>query len=188
MELPPAKLVALVADDALPVSAPMKDVEDTEVSPARVVEEEPSDIAVVPIVTDELVRAPFGIEVSPAPLPENPVAVNIPVDGINDSLVVDSLAALFPAAVVHRGYTDVAVAVSSVLFTGTVMFALPLNPTLLIVLDVVSVAALPVVFWFRVGKSPATAIDSTPVVVVFFSIPVPSTPNTCSFVSEASAV
>src|SRR5690348_12299955 len=28
-------------------------------------------------------------------------------------------------------------------------------------------AAVPVVFWFKVGKSPATAIDNTPVVVVF---------------------
>ena len=39
---------------------------------------------------------------------------------------------------------------------------------------VVTVAALPVVFWFRIGKSPAMAIEGTPVPVVFFSIPVPS--------------
>ena len=32
-------------------------------------------------------------------------------------------------------------------------------------------AALPVVFWFKVGKSPATAIEGTPVPVVFFKIP-----------------
>ena len=37
---------------------------------------------------------------------------------------------------------------------------------------VVAVAALPVVFWFRIGKSAATAIDGTPVPVVFFNIPV----------------
>lgn len=34
------------------------------------------------------------------------------------------------------------------------------------------VAALPVVFWLRVGKSPATAILGTHVAVVFFNIPV----------------
>ena len=33
-------------------------------------------------------------------------------------------------------------------------------------------AAVPVVFWFKVGKSAATAIDGAPVVVVFLSIPV----------------
>lgn len=37
---------------------------------------------------------------------------------------------------------------------------------------VVRVAALPVVFWFNVGKSAATAIDNPPVVVVDFRIPV----------------
>jgi len=35
-------------------------------------------------------------------------------------------------------------------------------------------AAEPEVFWFKVGKSPATAIEGTPVVVVFFKIPVAS--------------
>ena len=38
----------------------------------------------------------------------------------------------------------------------------------------VTVAALPVVFWFNVGKSPATAILGTPVTVVFLRIPVAS--------------
>jgi hypothetical protein len=36
----------------------------------------------------------------------------------------------------------------------------------------VTVAALPVVFWFNIGKSPATAIVNAPVVVVLFRIPV----------------
>ena len=54
----------------------------------------------------------------------------------------------------------------------TVMLADPLNDTPLIVREVVRVAADPVVFWFSVGKSPATAIDGTPVVVVFFRMPV----------------
>jgi hypothetical protein len=37
---------------------------------------------------------------------------------------------------------------------------------------VVTVAAFPVVDWLRVGKSLATAIEGTPVAVVFFNIPV----------------
>jgi hypothetical protein len=40
----------------------------------------------------------------------------------------------------------------------------------------VILAAVPVVDWFRVGKSAATAIENTPVVVVFFMMPVPSDP------------
>lgn len=39
---------------------------------------------------------------------------------------------------------------------------------------VVTVAAFPVVFWFSVGKSPATAMVKAPVVVVLFKIPVAS--------------
>ena len=35
-----------------------------------------------------------------------------------------------------------------------------------------SPAAVPEVFWFKVGKSAATAIDNAPVVVVLFTIPV----------------
>ena len=36
---------------------------------------------------------------------------------------------------------------------------------------------MPVVLWFRVGKSAATAILGTPVVVVFFNIPVANPAN-----------
>jgi len=54
----------------------------------------------------------------------------------------------------------------------TVISAEPLNATPLIFLDVVSVAADPVVFWFNVGKSAATAILKAPVVVVLFKMPV----------------
>ncbi len=101
--------------------------------------------AVVPTYSVELPKTADGIvperfpavrEVRDAPLPANPVAVKIPVEGINESFVVEILAAVLPAAVVHSGYTAVAVATSSVLFTGTVIFALPLNPTPLIVLEV----------------------------------------------------
>ena len=54
----------------------------------------------------------------------------------------------------------------------TVIAAEPSKLTPLIALGVVSVAAEPVVLWFRVGKSPATAIVKAPVVVVLFNIPV----------------
>ena len=37
-----------------------------------------------------------------------------------------------------------------------------------------SPAAVPELFWFKTGKSAATAIDGAPVVVVFFSMPVAS--------------
>ena len=40
------------------------------------------------------------------------------------------------------------------------------------VVAVVAVAALPVVFWLSVGKSAATAMDGTPVLVVFLRMPV----------------
>jgi hypothetical protein len=54
----------------------------------------------------------------------------------------------------------------------TVMSALPFNATPLMLREVVSIAALPVVLWLSVGKSPATAIDRAPEVVVDFKIPV----------------
>lgn len=51
----------VVAVEALPVSAPVNPVDVTEVKPARVVEEAPSAIAVVPIVVVLFVRAELGI-------------------------------------------------------------------------------------------------------------------------------
>jgi hypothetical protein len=48
--------------------------------------------------------------------------------------------------------------------------------------------AVPVVFWFNVGKSPAAAMPSTPVVVVLLRMPVPNAPSACAFGSAASAV
>lgn len=48
---------------------------------------------------------------------------------------------------------------------------------------VVTVAAFPVVDWLRVGKSPATAIDGTPVAVVFFNIPVASAARFCPLIA-----
>lgn len=45
-------------------------------------------------------------------------------------------------------------------------------PPLAIATVPVTLAAVPVVFWFRVGKSAATAIVNAPVPVVDFKIPV----------------
>jgi hypothetical protein len=46
----------VVAVEALPVSAPVNPVDVTDVNPARVVEEAPNAIAVVPIVVELFVR------------------------------------------------------------------------------------------------------------------------------------
>ena len=76
-------VVAVVADEALPVKAPTKLVEVTEVKPANVVDDAPKAIAVVPTVTLELFKAELGILERLAPEPLNPVAVKMPVDGLN---------------------------------------------------------------------------------------------------------
>lgn len=54
-------MVADVAVDALPLSAPVNDVDVTEVSPLSVVLELPKPIAVVPMVTDEFAKPVLGI-------------------------------------------------------------------------------------------------------------------------------
>ena len=64
-------VVALVAVLALPVSAPTKVVDVTEVKPANVVTVAPNATEVEPIVTLELVNAEFGILVKLAPEPLN---------------------------------------------------------------------------------------------------------------------
>ena len=64
-------VVAVVAVVALPLKAPTKVVDVTELSPAIVVAVPPKLIAVDPIVMLELVKAELGIEVRPAPDPEN---------------------------------------------------------------------------------------------------------------------
>ena len=71
---------------------------------------------------------------------------------------------------------------ASMLFTivlviafAAILVALPTEVTTPVKLAlVVTVAALPVVDWFKVGKSPATAIVNAPVVVVDFKMPVAS--------------
>jgi hypothetical protein len=80
-------VVALVAVEALPDKAPTKVVEVTEVRPANVVTVAPKATAVEPIVTLELTRAAFGMLVRLAPEPLNPVAVKMPVEGLNWYLV-----------------------------------------------------------------------------------------------------
>ena len=83
-------VVAVVAVLALPVKAPTKVVEVTEVSPAKVVTVAPKATAVEPIVTLELTNAPLGMLVRLAPEPLNPVAVKSPVDGLNWYLVEET--------------------------------------------------------------------------------------------------
>lgn len=76
-------VVAVVAVLALPVKAPTKAVDVTEVNPAKVVTVAPKATAVEPMVTLELTNAPLGMLVRLAPEPLNPVAVKSPVDGLN---------------------------------------------------------------------------------------------------------
>jgi len=80
-------VVAVVAVLALPVNAPTKVVDVTDVNPAIVVAVPPKLMAVDPTVTLELVKALLGIDVKPAPDPLNCVAVIIPVLGLNCSFV-----------------------------------------------------------------------------------------------------
>jgi hypothetical protein len=81
-------VVAVVAELALPVKAPTNVVLVTDVRPANVVDVAPRAIEVDPTVTLELLRAELGIDVKPAPDPLNPVAVNIPVLGLNCNFVL----------------------------------------------------------------------------------------------------
>jgi hypothetical protein len=82
--------VAVVAVVALPDKAPTKVVEVTEVNPAMVVAVPPKESVVDPIVTLELTNALLGMLVRLAPEPLNPVAVKIPVDGLNWYLVEET--------------------------------------------------------------------------------------------------
>ena len=75
--------VAVVAVLALPVKAPTKVVEVTEVKPAMVVTVPPKETLVEPIVMLELVNALFGMLVRLAPDPLKTVAVSVPVLGLN---------------------------------------------------------------------------------------------------------
>jgi len=93
----------LVANDAVPVNAPLKPVDVTDTSPAIVVADAPNEIDVVPTVTALFVNAPFGILVNDAPEPLNVVAANNPVDGLYVNLVDDVFAVLPPAVVIIAG-------------------------------------------------------------------------------------
>jgi hypothetical protein len=116
---PPAMLVAVVAEvavDALPVNAPTNDADVTDVRPASVVDVEPSAMLVEPMVTELFVKAALGIDVSPAPLPANPVDDKIPVLGTNVSFVLETFCGISPVlAVTQVGYTTDAVATSFVI-------------------------------------------------------------------------
>jgi hypothetical protein len=80
-------VVVLVAVEALPVKAPTNVVDVTEVKPTNVVTVAPKATAVEPTVMLELTRAAFGMLVKAAPEPLNPVAVRMPVEGLNWYLV-----------------------------------------------------------------------------------------------------
>jgi hypothetical protein len=98
-------VVALVAVEALPVKAPTKVVDVTEVRPTNVVTVAPKATAVEPIVTLELTNAELGMLVRLAPEPLNPVAVKSPVDGLNWYLVelTYSVVKLPAVAAANRG-------------------------------------------------------------------------------------
>ena len=66
-------VASLVAVSAFPVSAPVNPVDVTDVNPANVVEDAPSDIDVVPTVTAEFESLAFAIE------PASIVFVTVPV-------------------------------------------------------------------------------------------------------------
>ena len=66
-----------VAVEALPVRAPVNEVDDTDDRPEIVVAELPNEIAVVPMVTDELVRLELPILVSVLAEPEIVLLVRV---------------------------------------------------------------------------------------------------------------
>ena len=70
---------AVVAELAAPVNAPTNVVLVTLVNPATVVTVEPRVSAVLPSVTELLLRAPLGIEVNPVPAPVNELPETVPV-------------------------------------------------------------------------------------------------------------
>ena len=118
-------LVALVA---LPVNAPLNVVAATDVKPAKVSDVAPSAMLVEPIVRELFVNAAFGILVNPAPLPANPVEVNIPVLGTNDNFVLETFCGKLPVlAVTQVGYTAEAVATSFVIPVLVAFVAVPVN-------------------------------------------------------------
>jgi hypothetical protein len=72
-------LDAVVDVVALPVNAPVNEVDDTEVNPANVVEDDPKDIDVVPIVTALFAKFALLIPAVPLKFPfVKPVIVLLP--------------------------------------------------------------------------------------------------------------
>ena len=85
-----------VAVLALPVKAPVNPVDVTDVNPARVVEDAPKDIAVVPIVVALFANLLFAIAV---PLQTPLVIVPTVSKFANDVKLVLVVAVIFPAVV-----------------------------------------------------------------------------------------
>src|SRR5664280_2893016 len=96
----------------------------------------PDPLPIVVVLFEvRVVNAPVEGVVAPiVPLnaPANPVLVNIPVEGINDSFVDVVFCGRLPVfAVTHVGYTATAVATSSVIAVLVALVALPAEPVIL---------------------------------------------------------
>jgi hypothetical protein len=103
-------LVAFVALVAFPDKAPVKVVAVTEVSPARVVEDAPRAIAVVPTVTEEFVSPAFGmVATDPRTPPEVVVTYPAVVKGVVTVPENVGLDSVTPAKVVTVAPSDTAV-------------------------------------------------------------------------------
>jgi hypothetical protein len=131
----PVKLASVVTVEAnvavvaLPVNAPINEVDVTDVNPARVIDEPPRIIFVVPIVILLSISAVFGIFVKPAPDPANPVAVRIPVLGIKLNFADDTYNGKLPELdVTHVGKTEIADATSLVIPELTASVAIEAVP------------------------------------------------------------
>jgi len=108
--------------------------------------------------------------------PLNDVAVSVPEDGIKVNFVEETFCGIYPDAVVTQvGKTEATLDTSSVMAVFVADPALPVTPPLMVAVTVkpvkvptevifgwaavvtvpavVAVAALPVVFWFKVGTS-----------------------------------
>jgi energy-converting hydrogenase Eha subunit C len=121
------------------------------------------------------VKLPAVRDVRDAPDPEKPVADRTPVLGTNEILLVEIFAAELPAAVVQRGYTDVAVATSSVELTGIVIAAEPSKLIPLIALAVVNVAAEPSMLVMPVRAIAAVVLFNAIAVVPMYNVLLPRT-------------
>ena len=165
----------VVAVDALPVNAPVKPVEVTDVNPANVVELAPRAIAVVPTVIELFVKEALAILLSVFDAPLIVLFVNVcePVR----VATVESIAIVTAAEPLNDvPLNPVPIVSALVVFEVIVIFAEPLNETPLIVLAVVNTSAVPAVATFRLltrvvdvtvsGAVPTATVDFKIVLVI----------------------